>query len=338
MAREFFSNFLTIALIVLALSSNALSQRSGNVRFNNQLEGRVVGERNAPVNNAYVELYNDTRALVGRTRTSSQGRFSFRSLGQGRYYVVVKPYGTNLKEEEEMLEVFDQSVSGGVFFMEVQLQVDNRFRPPVPLSSGTIFAQDVPRNAQRLYRLGVDKLNAGDQKGTIDLDSAISEFPTYFDALSFLGRYYVSQGKFEDGYPILLRAIDVNKRCPECFYSLGFAFYKLDQVPAGLQATSAALILVPASAEVNLLHGILLRLNQQYDAAEKALLKAKSEADDPNPEVHWQLSLVYNRLNRNEDAARELEEYMKAKRDMDSSEKQKVRELIAKLRKTKAKN
>lgn len=294
-----------------------------------------MGERNAPVYNAYVELYNDVRALVGRARTSSQGRFSFRGLGQGRYYVSVKPYGTNLLEEEEMLEVFDQSASGGVFFLEFRLKPDTRFKPPAPTLTGTIFAQNVPDNARRLFGLGAEKLNSGDRTGQSEVESALKEFPTYFDALSLLGKYLVSQGKFEEGYPYLLRAIDVNRRCAECFYSLGYAFYKLGQIPAGLRATAAALILEPVSPDVNLLHGIFLRLNNEFEKAEKALVKAKSHYKEPHSEVHWQLSLVYNRLNRNEDAARELEEYLKVKQDMDSTEKRRVRELIAKLRKTK---
>lgn len=323
-----------VSLITVACVAVGLSQRSGAPRFNNQLEGRVVGDKNIPVYNAYVELYNDTRVLVGRVRTSSQGRFSFRNLGQGRYIVAVKPYGTNLKEEEEVLEVFDQSVSGGVFFLEMRLEPDTRYVRSAPLLTGTVFAQNVPDNVRRLFKSGVEKLDSGDHNGKSELESAIKEFPTYFDALSALGRYLVTQGKFEEGYPYLLKAIDVNNRCPECFYSLGYAFYKLDQVPAGLRATAAALLLEPGSPESNLLHGILLRLNNEFDKAERALLKAKTSSKDPNPEIYWQLSLVYNRLNRNEDAARELEEFLKAKKDLNDSEKRRVRETIAKLRKS----
>jgi hypothetical protein len=43
---------------------------------------------------------------------------------------------------------------------------------------------------------------------------------------------------------------------------------------------------------------------------------------------------VYNRQNRNEEAANELEQYLKIKPDMKDAEKQNVRELIAKLRKS----
>jgi len=334
MSQKFFVKTLALTLFITSTAAVTQAQRSGAVRFNNQLEGRVVGERNAPVYNAYVELYSDTRTLVGRTRTTSQGRFSFRGLGQGRYYVSVKPYGTNLKEEEEVLEVFDQSTSGGIFFLEFQLKPDTRFKPPEPTLTGTIYAQNVPDSARRLFKVGVEKLNAGDETGKQELDLALRELPTYFDALSFLGRYLVSRGKFEEGYPFLLTAIDVNKRCPECFYSLGYAFYKLNQIPAGLRATSAAVFLEPVSPNANLLHGILLRLSEDLENAEKALLRAKVNFKEPNAEVHWQLSLVYNRLKRNQDAANELETYLKVKTDMKDPERREVKELIAKLRKT----
>ena len=253
-------------------------------------------------------------------------------MGQGRYYVAVKPYGTNLKEEEETLEVFDQSTSGGIFYLEFRLKPDTRFKPPEPVLTGTIFAQEVPEQARRLFKVGVEKIGSGDNQGLSELESAIRIFPTYFDALSLMGRHLVSQSKFEDGYPYLLKAIDVNKRCPECFYSLGYAFYKLDQIPAGLKASEAALFLEPTSPQVNLLHGILLRVTDDFPKAEKALLKAKEMFKVPNPEVHWQLSLVYNRMNRNLDAANELELFLKAKDDVSGAEKQKIKELIAKLR------
>ena len=335
MHQRFLLKVTALLLFVPALFGVALAQRSGVVRMNNQLEGRVTGEKNSPVYNAYVELYSDTRSLVARTRTTSQGRFSFRGLGQGRYYVSVKPYGTNLKEEEEMLEVFDQSTSGGIFFLEFRLKTDTRFRPTEVALAGTVFAQDVPPNARRLFKLGLEKLSSGDPNGKTEIESAINEFPTYFDALSALGKHLVTSGDFEKGYPYLLRAIDVNKRCPDCFYSLGYAFYKLDQVPAALKATSAAVFLEPASPTANLLYGILLRLSDDLANAEKALLKSKANFKDPNPEVHWQLSLLYNRLKRNQEAANELETYLKLKPDATAAEKRNVKELIEKLRKAK---
>ncbi|MGI9036769.1 MAG: tetratricopeptide repeat protein, partial [Pyrinomonadaceae bacterium] len=83
----------------------------------------------------------------------------------------------------------------------------------------------------------------------------------------------------------------------------------------------------------HLLYGTLLRLNGDYQEAEKVLLKAKSLAKKPNPEISWQLALLYNKLKRNKEAANELETYLKIYPD--SPDKKKVEDLIAKLKASK---
>ena len=191
---------------------------------NNQIEGRIVTESNVPVNNAYVELYNDVNLLISRTRSSSQGRFSFRNLRAGRYIVQIKPYGTNLKEETSRVDIQDLGSIPNIEYVDVRLEVDKRFTPPTETIIGTIYAQEIPDDAKRLFVSGTKKLKSQDDKGLDDIESAIKIFPDYYEALSMLGREYIAQGKYEQGYPFLLRAIDIYPRCPECFYSLAFAF------------------------------------------------------------------------------------------------------------------
>jgi len=54
-----------------------------------------------------------------------------------------------------------------------------------------------------------------------------------------------------------------------------------------------------------------------------------------NGETHWQLALLYNRLNRTQDTINELETFLRLVPD--SPDKNKIRDLIAKL-KTSAKH
>jgi Flp pilus assembly protein TadD len=89
-------------------------------------------------------------------------------------------------------------------------------------------------------------------------------------------------------------------------------------------------VLEPRSVDVYLLLGTVLRLNGNNEMAEKALLKAKALSPKPNPEIHWQLSLVYNRMKRNEDAAVQLETYLQILPD--APNRQQVMDTIAKLR------
>ena len=217
--------------------------------------------------------------------------------------------------------------------VDFRLRQDKGFQQTDAGIVGTIFAQEVPEEAKRLYKSGVDEVQSKPDKARADLEAAIKLFPKYFDALAALGKANIIQGKYADGYPFLLRAIDVNARCSDCYYSLSLAFYKLNQLVAAVKAVDAAAILQPKSGPVRLLQGMIYRNNDDLAGAEKALLLAKSFFTVPNAEVHWQLSNVYNRQKRNQEAADELELYIKAKTDMNATEKASVRDLITKLRK-----
>ncbi len=323
--------FLGCVSVVLIASASAFAQVGLN-----RIEGRVIQhDTNIGVNNAYVELYSNTGTTAGRTKTTGQGRFHFRGMGPGRYTIVVKPYGMNLREESVDVEINNQTGRSDTVFAEVRLHSDRRKVAADIGVVGTVFAQEVPADAKRLYRSGIDSIQSAPEKAFKDLEEAVKILPTYFDALAALGKAYVVKGKYETGYPYLLRAIDVNSRCSDCYYSLSLAFYKLNQLPAAIMAINAATTLQPKEPTIRLLQGMIHRLNNDLKGAENSLLMAKSLFKVPNSEVHWQLSHVYNRLNRNREAADELEQYLKIKTELNDAEKENVRNLISRLRNAK---
>jgi tetratricopeptide (TPR) repeat protein len=323
-----------ISLVIVLAVASVASAQSGQRVYTNIIEGRVTGPTNVGVYNAFVELYNNFGVLVAKQRSSGQGRFTFRGMGPGRYVIAVKPYGTNLRETREDVELENQSSSMDLKVVDIRLEEDKRGRDALPSIVGTVFAQDVPQDAQRLYKGAVDALQAPvpSEKALSDLREAIRIFPTYFDALAALGKAHVVQGKYEEGYPYLLRAIDVNAKCADCYYSLALAFHKLERGKAAVMAIDAAAVLQGQLPSVRLLQGTIHRVNNDPVGAEKALLLAKRLYKESNAEVHWQLGLLYNKLNRNKEAADELELYLKTKDGMKEAEKREVRELISKLR------
>ena len=321
---------LAAAAVIFSCSADVLSQSRRGI---NRVEGTIKDITNQPVYNAYVELYNDIGTLIDRQRSSVQGRFSFRGMGPGRYVVQVKPFGTNLQEDSKEIELNNQTTGSDFVMVDFRLRPDRRYTADIGIT-GSVFAQEVPSDARKLYNSAIDSLEKDPAKGIAELEEAIKIFPTYFDALAALGKSHVLKGEYDKGYPHLLKAIDINVKCADCFYSLGLAFYKLDQLPAAVKAIDAAATLQPQVPVIRLLQGLIYRLNGDLANAEKALVQAKSLFKQPNYEVNWQLSMVYNRLNRNAEAADELEEYIKVKPDIDAAEKKHVRELIAKLRKT----
>ncbi|HMT08137.1 MAG TPA: tetratricopeptide repeat protein [Pyrinomonadaceae bacterium] len=322
----FFIAFLTISSVP-KISAQTSSLQVGI----NRIEGRVVGDANSGVD-AYVELYDNYGTMIGRQRATGSGRFNFRGMTAGRYVVAVKPYGTNFLEDSREIEINNQTGRSDTVIVEFRLRLDKRYRDNTPGILGTIYAQEVPDGAKKLYDSGVENLKADPEKAKVELEAAIKAFPQYFNALSVLGKSLVAAGKYQDGYPYLLKALDVNAKCSDCLYSLAIAFYKLDELPAANKAISEAAKQTPQVSAIHLVQGIILRLQKDLPGAEKALLLAKSLAKTPNPEIHYQLSFVYNRQGRNTEAADELEAYLKYSEDLSKEEKESTKKLIAKMR------
>ncbi len=330
MIKIFSLLLLTFSFVFCAHINSAAAP----ARMINRIEGQVYDEKRNPVYNAFVELYNDVGSSAGRTRTSTQGRFSFLGMGPGRYNVRVLPLGTNLLEDSKDVEIVNLAARSDFVYVDFVLRINRRMTNIIEnTSTEAIYAQDIPSDAKKLFKSGVDKLDDQKEEGLADLAGAIGKFPIYFDALSRLGREYVTRKKYEDAYPILIRAIDVNQRCVSCYYSLSYAFYQLKEIPAAIEAAKGASILDQSSSGIQLLLGTLLRIDGNSKDAEKALLKSRALTKSPNVEINWQLALLYNKLNRNAEAARELENFLKD--DPRSPDKQKVLELIAKLKSTK---
>lgn len=301
------------------------------IRAINRIEGQVYDQDRNPVPDVFVELLNEVNSLVGRTRTSTAGRFSFLGVSAGHFTIKVLPLGKNLLEQSQDIEINNQLSRSDTVFVDFYLRPDKRASNILEETSPeAIFIQDVPQEARRLYKEGVINLEKKQDKGLSEIEEAIKIFPDYFDALGRLGREYVSRKNYSKAYPYLLKAIDLNPRSFSSYYSLSYAFYQLGEIPAALEAIKACIVLNADSVNTQLLYGTLLRIKGNYHDSEKTLLKAKSLAKKPNAEIHWQLSLLFNKLKRNTEAADELETYLKILPN--SPDKKKIQDLIAKLR------
>lgn len=296
----------------------------------NSIEGQVFDQNSVPLADVNVELLNEVDSLLSRTKTNSAGRFSFRYVSGGRFQIKVLPLNKGLIGEVKEVEVTPLRPGGSdIVYVDFYLRYDKR-RSDILKPAETIFVQEIPQNAKKSYESGIDKLDKKQDTGLADLEEAIKIFPTYFDALKRLGTEYVLRQNYEKAYPYLLKAIDVNPRSFSAYYSLGLSFYQLKQMPAAIMAAKACITLDASSINGQLLYGMLLRINGNYQDAEKALLKAKSLDKRTTSEIHWQLALLYQKLDRNKEAADELETYLKIEPDVQN--KKEIKDLIAKLR------
>lgn len=298
----------------------------------NRVEGTVFDPYRRPVSDIYVELQSENYSTLSRARTDSVGHFSFIGWAAGHYNLKVLISGTNYEDYSEGFDLVN-IVQGGsdAFYKDIYLKFDKRkVNSGIGAITEAIFVQNVPEEARKLYKKGVKDLNDGD-KGFIEIEQALKIFPEYFDALNTLGCEHVARKEYQKSLEYLIRSIDVNQRSFSSFYALAYACYQLNHRPEALEAARAATVIQPGSVNAQLLYGTLLRLDGRYEQAEKVLVEAKKLSKDGVAEVHWQLALLLNKLGRNQEAANELELYLKAQPD--ARDKKEIQDLIAKLRK-----
>jgi tetratricopeptide (TPR) repeat protein len=289
----------------------------------------------------YVELLNELDITVTQVRTSSPGRYEFTGLLEGRYKVRVSPFGTDYLPQLQEVVVSNVSAAGGGTGGEIR-QVDfyMRLRPEVTAgpfyAPGTVFAQEVPEGARKLFEKGVGELRAKKEaEGFESLKRALELFPDYYEALNRLGGEYAIRGNqerryFEAARVLLTRAVEVNSKSFSSTFGLGFSQYHLGLAREAVGTLQRAVDLYGKSPSAHLWLGIAQKRAGKTEQAEASLKRADVLSKGKEPDAHWQLANLYNEQKRYAEAAAELEKFLKARPDARDSEK--IRQLIVELK------
>ena len=302
---------------------------------NNSIGGHVFDPQRRPVGQIYVELQNEVYSTIARTKTDGSGRFLFSGLSAGRFSVRVLPYGTNLEEQTQEVEIVNFVAPGSNSSENAQKDFYLRLRRDereANAITGTIFVQDVPEQAQKSYKEAISNFeNKKVEAGIVELQNALKLFPDYYLALERLGNELIKQQKYQDAQEIYKRAVAVNSRSYNGWYGLSYANYGLKQSENAVEAAEKAVSLNSNSVDALLLLGISQRLAKRYDNAEKTLKQANKFAKGKSSDVHWNLALLYvHNLKRYKAAADELELYLKTQPNTENEEK--IRKLIKQYR------
>ena len=289
----------------------------------NSVSGKVYGINHRPMVDLYVELQDDLNRTIARTRTNASGDYEFRGFAAGRLTIRVITLGTEYDEQEQEIEIQNNTVpdgQGGMRaggFDDQQKDFYLRLRPGITPESVAIFAQEIPPESQKLYEKAIGDLDAKrNAEGLAGLRLAIEKFPKYYYALERLGTEYIRLGRpetFQAAEILFSVAVEVNTRGFKSWYGLAYARYSLGNTSKALDAVQKAIELNSYSPDALLLSGSLLRASKKYADAEKQLLKARDLAKDTMPQIHWELALLYgNHMQRYADAAKELRLFLKA--------------------------
>jgi tetratricopeptide (TPR) repeat protein len=243
-----------------------------------------------------------------------------------------------------MVEVHTQNIRGGegVGFFVQDFYLNPKKGGLADSELGVVFAQEVPPEAKKLYDTALKDLgNKRTEEGVNELHQAVKIFPEYYDALHRLGKELFILGNYEQAYPFLMKAAEVNQKSATSLYYLGYSLFNLGHKKAAVTALTAANVLAPASVQILIVLGRAERGLGKFDDAEKHLLHAKKLARTSIAEIHKELAQLYaNDLKKYVEAAEELELYLKASKlegDAAKDIKKKISELREKSKTSPAK-
>lgn len=311
---------------------------SQNVSASNIITGTVYDIKRNFVADVDVELLDEYYRVVRRSKTDSVGRYEFTVENNGNYTIRVLPFRYDFEEQTRYVEISSISARPGETGSSYNYE-DFYLAPKKgglkELELSVVFAQEVPREAEQAYKKAIDDLSKKKtEEGIGELRTAVSLFPKYYAALYRLGQELFLKQGFGESAQFFIRAAEVNQKSGNAFYYTGYALYNLGKAydKAAITALNQAHMIAPGSVPVLWLLGKIERESGKFVDAEKHLLQAKKLAQNKDPRVHQELSILYgNDLKKYKEAADELELYLKASKPGDEEEK-KVKKVISSLR------
>jgi tetratricopeptide (TPR) repeat protein len=309
--------------------SSATTQASGNT-----IAGHVMDSSRRPLQDMWVELLDDVETRLARVKTDGGGRYIFSRLSPGNYQVRVLTSGTNFISQQARVElIVVAAVAGsGRAYEEVSftLKTPDEDKSPKKGGGGTVFSQNVPVEAQKLYEGALEKLSLGGvDEGILGLKQAIDSFPNYYLALERLGMEYIKQNQHTQAQETLNKALKVNPKGHMSLHSLGVAQYNLKNIPGAIESLKSAVALSPTSVNSQFWLGIVLFRSGKTSEAEAPLKRAYELGGKQVPDVHMYLAQIYSNTKRYKEAADELELFLK---ETDAKDSEKIKGLIQQLR------
>lgn len=319
-----------VGAIGFSFVGDAFGQR-GNV-----VTGRVTGLENRSIYDCVVELLNEYGGVVTYARTDGSGRYFFSNVKAGPFSVRARAMEPEYDEQtisDEIVNITRQNQDGTTYQSAIenkQIDFNLRLRKGFAGITAALFVQDIPSAAKKLYEKAVSDLAEKKTKeGQAGLRSAIEAFPKYYAALELLGTEYIKMKEYQAAASLLLVATEVNPRGYRSWYGLSYSLNSLDYHDEALKAGLKAVELYAGSLDANLLVGAIARTKKNFADAEKYLLKAKQVSKDTDPNVNWQLALLYGQdMKKYAEAATELKAMLKKQPDMRDAEK--IKGLIVK--------
>lgn len=270
------------------------------------------------------------------------GNFSFQSLRAGNYTVIIDggDFFESVRESVfiEPYSVAPRTATGTVAPVSrpITLQIYLRSKQTAANKPGVLNAAlaSVPKPAVEFYEKGLHFAQAGETDKAIEqLKQAVALYPDFGLALNELGVQYMKKGQYDKAADALAKVVKLTPEAPEPMLNYGIALFNQGKIPEAETQLRAAVKKNEHSFAAHHYLGITLIRKKSYTDAETELRRAIELGGTKAGLAHYYLGGVYWQVGKLQQAADELETYLKLEPKAPQAEKIRgtIKELRAKL-------
>ena len=310
----------------------AATRSSGSTGLIHTVEGRIR-QRNKSVDNIRVRLIRYPQMQpIADTFTRQDGQFVFQRVPTGDY--IVETFETDMYEATETSVAVYPSNLSEPRPTTVTVFVD---LPPKPeaerVAPGEVMADvdlNVPKNALKHYRSGMQKLGKGEsEKGMAELQAAIDIFPNYYAARLELGRELRFKKRYSEALDVVEPLAQIAPRRAEPRIERGIILLSLKRHEDAISELEDALRIAEANWAAHLYLGWAL-LEQDETRAAPHFQRALEIDEHKAARAHLALARLAEEKGQRMVALSHLDAYLQLAPNADDAEA--TRNLARRLR------
>jgi tetratricopeptide (TPR) repeat protein len=319
-------------MLALVVILNLLFHTSPQANAQFAIRGYVRNSSGQAVANVRVSLLDEYRQTLKTLFSDATGRYEFRAVSRGVFFLRVDTTGTIYENIEQRIELSSLSATRVEEPVMMDLIIKAKKTSLPGGQPSTTFSQEVPEAARKEFERGLNHLkNNKADLAIISFKLAVEMFSDYYDALEQLGNLYVEQRDYASAEPVLAQALEINKSGWRAHYSFGIAQYNLNRRNDAIASLKRAIELNGDSANAHMWLGIMLAQNVESRAdAIKAFERVRQIAKDAIPEAYFYLGSLYSKNNQNKEAVDALEHFLRLSPEAENKEK--LKQAIQQLR------
>jgi Flp pilus assembly protein TadD len=342
--KHLFYRHSLVAALLLCLPIVAFAQSGGGVDTTgtggrHSINGRLIFPSGQRVDTRFkVKLEAPGQGDL-TVLSDGNGNFSFQSLRPGNYFVVIEG-GEFFDSVREPVFIEPSNVmtrTGPASFpltrphnLQIYLRAKNEAAPNKPGVLNAALA-NVPKTAVEFYEKGLEFARAGETDKAIDqLTRAVQAHSNFSLALNELGVQYMKKGQYDKAADALAKVVQLSPDAPEPMLNYGIALFNQKKIPEAELQLRAAVKKNDQSFAAHHYLGMTLIVKKSFADAETVLRRAIELGGPRAGLAHYYLGGVYWQLGKRQQAADELEAYLKL--EPKAPEADKIRGTIKDLR------